>query len=153
MARGQDLPQFYLLVVEDNLADIRLIQEALNIKNTTWIDIIAATDGQMALEILTKQGIYTDAPTPNLVLLDLNMPKLSGLELLKKIKSNVRLKNIPVVVFTSSRSHIDIEASYNLQANAYVVKPSDIDTFLEVVNSIQYFWMRFAEITPHQIDL
>ena len=129
-----------ILLVEDNPGDIRLTQEALaeaKVKNRLHV----VRDGEAALEFLAQSGDSEDAPRPDLVLLDLNLPKKNGMEVLEAMKEDPRNRNIPVVILTTSESEEDILRGYDLQASAFVTKPVNLDRFLEVVKSIDDFWL------------
>ena len=129
-----------ILLVEDNPGDVRLTKEALKeakvINNLTVLK-----DGVEALAFLRQQGIYDNAATPNLILLDLNLPRKDGREVLAEIKADDKLKRIPVVVLTTSQDEQDVFKSYNLHANCYVTKPVDLEQFMTVVKSIEDFWL------------
>ncbi len=129
-----------ILLVEDSLGDARLTMEALK-ENKVLNKIHHAIDGVEAIAFLYKQGQYSEAPRPDLILLDLNMPKMDGREVLQKIKQDDKLKNIPVVVLTTSQAEEDIIKSYDLNANCYISKPVDLDQFMEVIKSIKSFWL------------
>jgi CheY-like chemotaxis protein len=129
-----------ILLVEDSLGDARLTMEALK-ENKVLNKIHHAIDGVEAIAFLYKQGQYSEAPRPDLILLDLNMPKMDGREVLQKIKQDDQLKNIPVVVLTTSQAEEDIIKSYDLNANCYISKPVDLDQFMEVIKSIKSFWL------------
>ena len=129
-----------ILLVEDSLGDARLTMEALK-ENKVLNEIHHAIDGVEAIAFLYKQGQYSEAPRPDLILLDLNMPKMDGREVLQKIKQDDKLKNIPVVVLTTSQAEEDIIKSYDLNANCYISKPVDLDQFMEVIKSIKSFWL------------
>jgi two-component system, chemotaxis family, response regulator Rcp1 len=134
-----------ILLVEDSPGDVRLIQEALHearVRNSMSI----VGDGVEALAFLRKQGDYVRAPGPGLILLDLNLPKKNGFEVLQEIKKDDNLKHIPVVVLTTSRSEQDILKSYDLYANAYITKPVDLDQFLSVVKAIEGFWLEIVKL-------
>lgn len=134
-----------ILLVEDNPGDVRLTQEALaEAKMANRLHI--ARDGVQAIRFLRKQDPYRDVPRPGLVLLDLNLPQKSGLEVLESIKNDPDLKRIPVVVLTSSKADEDIARSYNNHANCYVTKPVDLDQFLNVVRSIDDFWLSIVQL-------
>lgn len=140
-----------ILLVEDNRGDVLLAKKAFvtaKISN----NIMVAEDGEMAMAILNKHGAYTSFPTPDLILLDLNLPKMDGKEVLKSIKSDMRFKHIPVVVLTSSRAEVDVVKSYNLHANSYVVKPVNLEKFAEIVKSIESFWFTIT-ILPDNDDV
>jgi chemotaxis family two-component system response regulator Rcp1 len=128
-----------ILLVEDNPADVRLTIEALKdskMKN----NLSVVNDGVEAIDFLKKQGKYADAPKPDLILLDLNLPKKDGREVLKEIKEDDNLKRIPVVILTISKADEDIIKTYNLHANCYITKPVDLLQFVRVVKSIEDFW-------------
>jgi len=134
-----------ILLVEDNPGDARLAQEALKenkVANTLhWVD-----DGVKALEFLHQQGPYADAPRPDVILLDLNLPRKDGREVLAEIKDDPELKRIPVVVLTVSQAEEDILRTYNLHANCYITKPLDLDRFLEVVQQVENFWLTIVKL-------
>ena len=136
-----------ILLVEDNAGDIRLTQEALSegrINNRLHI----ANDGVIALDFLRHQGDYVDAPRPDLILLDLNLPRLDGREVLAEIKADRKLKNIPVVVLTTSRAEQDLLKAYSLHANCYIKKPVEFENFMEVIHSIKDFWLTIVVLPP-----
>jgi len=137
-----------LLVVEDSPSDVRLIREALKETSPVPVEISVATDGVEALEHL-RDAAFDSAVTPDLVLLDLNLPRRNGREVLAEIKSSPQLRQIPVVVMTSSRADEDIEAAYRLNANCYVAKPSDLRDYVEVIRGIEDFWFSAATL-PNQ---
>lgn len=129
-----------LLLVEDSEPDVRLTMEALHeakVKNRLWV----VEDGVEALEFLRQQGRFADAPRPDLVLLDLNLPRKDGRQVLKEMKNDESLKRIPVVVLTTSKSEEDVFRAYDLHANCYITKPVDFHRFMEVVKSIEDFWL------------
>ncbi len=136
-----------LLLVEDNPGDVRLTREALKeakVRNSLYV----VGDGVEATAFLHKEGKYADAPRPDLILLDLNLPKKNGRELLAEIKQDPDLKCIPVVILTSSSSEEDIIRSYNLHANCYITKPVNLERFLDVVKSIDNFWLSVVTLPP-----
>lgn len=134
-----------ILLVEDNPGDARLAKEAL--QESTINNILhLVDDGEKALDFLYKRGEYKSAPHPDLILLDLNLPKLSGLQILNIIKTEDGLRRIPVVMLSISSSEKDIEESYNLNANCYVTKPLDLNEFIEVFERIQNFWLRTVKL-------
>lgn len=144
-AKINEVNSIEIMLVEDNPGDARLVKEALrecNIKNNLSI----VDDGEKALDFLYKRGNYHSAPRPDLILLDLNLPKISGHQVLAEIKSENFLRKIPVVVLSISRSEKDIEESYNLNANCYVTKPLDLNEFIEVFGLIQSFWLRTVKL-------
>jgi chemotaxis family two-component system response regulator Rcp1 len=137
-----------ILLVEDNLADVRLTREALKeAKVANALHVVQ--DGVAALKFLRKENPYTGAPRPDLILLDLNLPKKDGREVLAEIKQDDDLKSVPVVVLTTSRADEDIVRSYNLHANAYVTKPVDLAQFLKVVQSLEEFWLAVVTLPPN----
>ncbi len=134
-----------ILLVEDNPGDVELVREALSegkIRN----ELHVAQDGIEAMKFLKREAGYEDSPCPDLVLLDLNLPKKSGREVLEEIKSNAKLKFIPVVILTSSKAEEDILKSYKLYANCYVTKPVDFEQFMKVVKSIEDFWLTVVKL-------
>jgi chemotaxis family two-component system response regulator Rcp1 len=133
-----------ILLVEDSPTDVLLAKEALEFSRIVN-NLHTVPDGVEAMAFLRREGQYNEAPFPGLILLDLNLPKKDGREVLSEIKTDERLKRIPVVVLTTSRSEIDILKAYGLHANCYIVKPVDFEKFSEVVRSIENFW--FAVVT------
>lgn len=131
---------FIILLVEDNPADVRLTQEALR-NGKVVLDLRVVTDGEQALAFLHQVAPYAVAPRPDLILLDLNLPRKSGQEVLVEIKSDPALARIPVIVLSSSEADADILASYDAYANGYIVKPVDLDQFFAVIKNIKNYWM------------
>ena len=134
-----------ILLVEDDPGDELITREAFadkKIKNTLHV----ARDGQEGLDFLYRRGVHADAPTPDLILLDLNLPKYDGRELLEAIKSDADLCHIPVVVLTTSSAEEDILRSYKLHANAYVTKPVDLDQFMKAVREIDEFFVQVVRL-------
>jgi two-component system, chemotaxis family, response regulator Rcp1 len=134
-----------ILLIEDNPGDIRLIQEILKGRNPAP-ELFVIKDGEQALNYLYKKNGFENAAIPNLIILDLNMPKKDGREVLQQIKKDNLLKRIPVVVFSSSESEKDIKMTYDLYANCYIVKPFDFNEFTAVVDSIQNFWLNVVKL-------
>lgn len=134
-----------ILLVEDNPGDVELIQEALQ-SGRVLNRISIAGDGEAAISFLRREKGYEDAPRPDLVLLDLNIPKKNGFEVLAEIKSNPCLAHVPVVILTSSQAERDILKSYTLHANCFVSKPVDVDEFLAVVRSTGEFWLNIVKL-------
>ena len=132
-----------ILLVEDNPGDVRLIQEALK-ENKIVNNLHIADDGIQALEFLNS----TENPVPDLILLDLNLPRMDGREVLEEIKSDIKLKIIPVVILTTSSSDEDILKTYNLHANCYITKPVDLDKFIQIVKKIGKFWFSIVKLPP-----
>jgi chemotaxis family two-component system response regulator Rcp1 len=138
-----------ILLVEDNPGDVRLTIEALN--EGRFANIInVAVDGFEAMAFLRREGKYENAPKPDLVLLDLNLPKKNGREVLAEIKTDPNLKCIPVVILTSSQAEKDIVETYNLHANCYITKPVDFEQFIRVVRSIEDFWFAVVRLPPRE---
>lgn len=144
MLDKRGLKPIEILLVEDSPDDVLLTQEAFE-ESKIVNNMHVVEDGVEALKFLNKEGEYKDKPTPQLVLLDLNLPKKSGIEVLKDIKTDPDLKKIPVVILTTSKAEEDIIASYQLHANCYIKKPVDLNKFLEVVQAIESFW--FSVVT------
>jgi CheY-like chemotaxis protein len=134
-----------ILLVEDNPGDVRLTEEALQ-EGKVRINMVSVADGVEAMDFLRKRGRYPDAFRPDLILLDLNLPKKSGFEVLDEIKVDEDLKRIPVVVLTTSQAEQDIIKSYNLHANAFISKPVGLDQFLSVVKAIEDFWIEIVRL-------
>jgi chemotaxis family two-component system response regulator Rcp1 len=129
-----------ILLVEDNQGDARLLREVLSEVNKT-VHLHLVTDGLEALAFLRYQGPYLDVPRPQLILLDLHMPKLGGLEVLAQVKMDPHLSTIPIVVLTTSHSELDIVQSYQLMANCYLAKPNDLAEFERLIKSLSNFWL------------
>ena len=129
-----------ILLVEDNPGDVDLTRDALE-ESKMNNNLYVVGDGEEALEFLYKKGKYSDAPRPDLVILDLNLPKKDGREVLGDIKADDNLKRIPIVILTTSKAEEDVLKTYNLHANCYITKPLDFEQFLQVVKSIETFWM------------
>lgn len=136
-----------VLMVDDSPEDIRLVEEALR-GSALSVHLHSVTDGQEALSFLRREGTYAQAPRPRLVLLDWNLPLMDGREVLASIKSDGKLKSMPVVVLTTSRAEEDIARAYALSANCYVTKPRDLDQFFQVVRAIESFWLTTANLPP-----
>ncbi|HAM38904.1 MAG: response regulator [Elusimicrobia bacterium RIFOXYC2_FULL_34_12] len=136
-----------ILLVEDNPADVRLTTEALK-EDKIFNNINVVPDGVEAMAYLRKEGKYTNTVRPDLILLDLNLPKKDGREVLKEIKSDDSLKTIPVVILTVSKSEEDILKTYNLHANCYITKPVDLNQFMKVAKVIQEFWLTIVKLPP-----
>ena len=134
-----------ILLVEDNAADVRLTEEALK-EGKVRNNLHVARDGMEALEFLHRQGKFKDATRPDLILLDLNLPRRDGREVLADIKNDPDLKMIPVVVLTTSSDEADILKSYKLHANCYITKPVDLEQFVNVVRSIDDFWLTVVRL-------
>jgi CheY-like chemotaxis protein len=137
-----------ILLVEDNPGDVRLTKEALK-EGKVYSNLHTVKDGVEAMEFLRKQGKYKDVPRPDIILLDLNLPRKDGREVLEEIKSDDNLKRIPVVVLTTSKAEEDVLRTYNLHANCYVTKPVDLEKFMVVVKSIDVFWLTVVTLPPN----
>jgi chemotaxis family two-component system response regulator Rcp1 len=142
-------PPIQVLLVEDNPGDVRLTREAFR-DAKMHLDLHVANDGIEAMEFLLRQGDFSGSPRPDLILLDLNLPRKDGREVLAEIKGNPALKTIPVVILTTSASDADIERSYLLHANCYISKPVDLEGFLSVVHSIDDFWLTVVRLPPKE---
>jgi two-component system, chemotaxis family, response regulator Rcp1 len=136
-----------IFLVEDNRGDIRLIQEALK-HSSRQHHIIVARDGVEAMAFLRQDGEYLDAPRPDLILLDLNLPKKDGREVLAEIKADHNLKYIPVIVLTTSRNEDDIHKSYDLHVNCYIAKSRNLSQLFKIVKGIEEFWLETATLPP-----
>jgi len=134
-----------ILVVEDNAGDARLIREVLN-ESKIFNTLYFVKDGVEAMDFLQSKGKYKESPKPDLIILDLNLPKKDGREVLAEIKDNDELKRIPVVIMTISQAEEDILKSYNLHANCYITKPIDLNQFIKVVKSIEDFWFSIVKL-------
>ncbi len=139
-----------ILLIEDNEGDILLTLEAFKESKITN-NFNICRDGEEALSYLSKQGDFINATTPDIILLDLNLPKIDGKQVLEKIKNNEKSRLIPVVVLTSSKAERDIMQSYELHANSYIVKPVDFDQFTEIVETIDNFWFSIV-VLPNDTD-
>ena len=134
-----------ILLVDDNIGDVVLTKEAL--KGADFSNRVSiARDGFEALDFLRRTGKYADAPQPDLILLDINMPRKNGCEVLQEIRRDEELKLIPVVILTSSEAEDDIRRAYELRANCYVTKPADLDEMVKIVQAIDYFWTTVAKL-------
>jgi CheY-like chemotaxis protein len=134
-----------ILMVEDNPADVRLAQEAFR-ECAAHNSLSVARDGVEATDFLHRRGMFSNARRPDLILLDLNLPRKDGREVLGEIKADPELMRIPVIVLTTSRAEKDVQTTYDLHANCYVVKPVDLEEFLGVVRSIEHFWLKAATL-------
>jgi two-component system, chemotaxis family, response regulator Rcp1 len=137
-----------VLLVEDSPGDVRLTREVFEEANPT-VDLRVATDGVEAMAFLRREGVNAEAPRPDLILLDLNLPRMDGREVLAQIKGDASLKVIPTVILTTSDSEGDITRSYELQANSYLSKPVQLDAFERLVRGINDFWLKSAKL-PQQ---
>lgn len=143
LKNSNDKPR--ILLVEDNPGDIRLTQEALKESNLD-IHLDVVSDGEQAVDFLTHKGKYADAVRPSVILLDLNLPKKNGIEVLREIKFNDALKKIPVIVLTTSDADHDISKAYGLHANCYILKPVDFDDFAKVIKLVEVYWFNTVKL-------
>lgn len=133
-----------VLLVEDDPGDVLMTREAFDEYLHNRLDVV--TDGEEALTYLRRQGPYTDAPRPDLILLDLNLPRYDGREVLREVKDDPDLRHIPVIVLTTSQAEEDVLRSYQLHANAYVTKPVDFDGFIEAIKQIDHFFVSVVQL-------
>ena len=139
------MEQIKILLVEDSLGDIELTRQALaSGKIRNQLDVV--TDGEKALQYLLKEGEYSNAERPDIILLDLNLPKIDGREVLKTVKENTELKDIPILILSSSEAAGDIQESYNLHANCFITKPIQLENFMGVVKMIEHFWIDIVRL-------
>jgi two-component system, chemotaxis family, response regulator Rcp1 len=138
-----------LLLIEDSPGDVRLTKEALRAADAS-VDLHVVEDGVAAMAFLTREGVYANAPRPDLILLDLNLPKMDGREVLGHIKKDGNLKTIPTIVLTTSDSEADILISYKLNANCYLSKPGELGGFERLVKGVIDFWLRRATFPPRR---
>ena len=144
MNTNRTVRPFEILLVEDNPGDVRLTREAL--KDSAAINLHVVQDGEKALAFLRQVGQYAEAPRPDLILLDLNLPRKNGREVLAEIKEDPSLKRIPIVILTTSQAEEDVLRMYDLHANCYVTKPVDLDQFIKVVQTIEEFWLTIVKL-------
>ena len=144
---GNGIKPIEILLVEDNIGDIRLTQEALKESNLI-VNLTIARDGIEAMERLSGKG----AANPDLILLDLNLPRKDGREVLQEIKNDAELKRIPVVVLTTSEAESDIMATYGFHANCFITKPVDMDQFIKIVQMLEEFWFTIVKLPPREYD-
>jgi len=137
--------QIEILLVEDNPGDARLTQEAMRAANMTNV-LHVVEDGEQAMEFLRRRSRFKDAPRPDLILLDLNLPKKDGRSVLAEVKTDPDLRRIPVVVLTTSRSEEDVLQAYDMHANAYVTKPVNLEKFMRIVALIDEFWLKVVTL-------
>ena len=138
-----------ILLVEDSPDDVELTQEALK-EGKVWHNLSVVADGVEAIEFLRRQGKHSNAPQPDIILLDLNLPRKDGREVLEEVKADPQLKHIPVVVLTTSNAEQDILKSYKLHANCYITKPVDLDQFFSVIKALENFWLTVVRLPPSE---
>jgi len=139
-----NLPTATILIMEDNATDVMIMEEALE-NHKLRVNLHVARDGVEGLQYLRRMGVHANAPRPDLILLDLNMPRKNGHEVLAEVKSDELLRSIPVVVLTTSKAEDDVARAYGAHVNCYIRKPVDFDRFVDVVRSIEHFW--FSVVT------
>ena len=145
MPRSEKQPPVNLLIVEDNQADILLLEETFD-QLGYKLDLHTVKDGEEALSYLYRQPPFNNASRPDLILLDMNLPRKNGFEVLAEIKEDETLKRIPVIVLSTSSADIDINRSYQLHANCFIIKPGDLDTFMDRIGKIMSFWLRTVSL-------
>jgi two-component system, chemotaxis family, response regulator Rcp1 len=147
MLGSNELKQVEILLVEDNPGDVRLTKEALKeAKIRNRLHVVA--DGVEAIDFLKNTGGYSDMPTPDIIMLDLNLPRKDGREVLAEIKGDTKLRRIPVVILTTSSAEEDILRAYDLHANCYITKPVDFIQFTKVIKAIEDFWFTIVKLPP-----
>jgi len=144
---AENVKPLEVLLVEDTPGDVRLTQEAFK-KTNIKVRLNNVKDGAEALDYLYQKGNFPNSPKPDLILLDLNLPKVNGHEVLSEVKSDPQLKRIPVVILTSSNSQEDIVKAYNAHANCYLLKPSELKDFFSVIQAIMDFWLSLTKLPP-----
>ena len=135
-----------ILIVEDNPADAELVRDLILERQLGDVDVV--NDGEQALNYLKRRAPFDSAPRPGFVLLDLNIPKLHGREVLRAVKSDQELRQIPILVFTSSEAERDIIESYDLNANCYIQKPTDLDEYSKMIDLLNEFWIKTVKLSP-----
>jgi len=145
MRANDEFSMISILLVEDNPGDVRLIQEVFE-DGKIFNNLDITRDGEEAIDYLHQKGIYKNTPRPDLILLDLNLPKKNGTEVLSEIKSDDRLMRIPVIILTASKAEEDIARAYNHHANCYLTKPIDLNQFINVVQQIKTFWLSIVQL-------
>lgn len=140
---------FSILMIEDNPGDVRLAREAFREGKRSY-QLSVAPDGVEAMAFLRRSGSYAKAPQPDLILLDINLPRKNGLEVLAEIKLDPLLRHIPVIVLSSSQAEQDIRKVYDLHGNCYISKPGNLDRFTEVISAIENFWLAIVTLSPDQ---
>lgn len=146
-ANSQSMEPINILLVEDDPGDVLLTKKALA-NGKIFNSMAVATDGVEALALLRQEGDFADAPRPDLILLDLNMPRMDGRETLAAIKQDEKLRSIPIVILTTSDSDHDVLKSYDLQASCFITKPVDLEQFTQVVRSVKDFWLYVVKLPP-----
>lgn len=145
MIAPESIKPITILLVEDNPGDVRLVEEIFK-EGKVYNNLEITRDGEEAMSFLRQKGSFENAPRPDLILLDLNLPKKNGSEVLAEVKTDTKLKRIPVVILTASQAEEDIAKAYNHYANCYLTKPIDLDQFIRVVQAIKSFWLSIVEL-------
>ena len=145
----ENLKPVEILLVEDSPGDVRLTKEALK-DSKVANNLTVAEDGVEAMALLRREGKYAESVRPDLILLDLNLPRKDGRQVLEELKADEALRSIPVIILTTSQADEDIIRTYNLHANCYITKPVDLDKFLEVVRTIEDFWLSIVKLPPRR---
>jgi chemotaxis family two-component system response regulator Rcp1 len=145
MSPNDEMRSITILLIEDNPGDVRLIQEIFR-EDKIYNKLEITRDGEDALNYLHQEGVYKNTPRPDLILLDLNLPKKNGNEVLVEIKSDEHLRRIPVLILTASKAEEDIARAYNHHANCYLTKPIDLNQFINVVQQIKTFWLSIVQL-------
>jgi CheY-like chemotaxis protein len=148
---GNGIRPIEILLVEDNIGDIRLTQEALK-ESKLIVKLTVARDGMEAMELLRGEGTCGNSANPDLILLDLNLPRKDGREVLQEIKNDADLKRIPVVVLTTSEAESDIMTTYGFHANCFITKPVDMDQFVKIVQMLEEFWFAIVKLPLREYD-
>lgn len=136
-----------ILLVEDNPRDVRLVREAFA-EHSLECELLTASDGEQALRMLRREGEHAKLPTPNLILLDINLPVVNGIEVLETVKKDARLRVIPVLMLSTSAADTDVTRCYELHANSYLVKPADFDEFSQMMAQVYAFWLKTMQPPP-----
>ncbi len=150
MTVGRTVRAVQILMIEDNPADVRLTTEGLK-DAKLHINLNVAKDGVEAMAYLYREGKYAAAPRPDLIILDLNLPRKDGREVLAEIKRDETLRRVPVVILTASEADEDILRAYDLHVNCYITKPVDLDQFIKVVQNIEEFWLTIVKLPPNEV--
>ncbi len=151
-ARGTAADPFEILLVEDNPADVDLVLEALRESELPSHHVTVASDGEEAMAVLRREGKFAGAPAPDIVLLDLNLPRKDGREVLAEMRADPALTHLPVLVLTSSEAERDLLHVYRLHGNCFISKPVDLTQFFQVIHAVESFWLKVARLPPRPRD-